>query len=134
MSLVNPLTFMQYIEGDQLNCYTTLLSSTPWFSVIFGHSDPLVYGAQARPMCAEPDCCVGHAVETPSAGGTVPAALPSSRWAAHGACDATLRERGGRRVPPCGETARQVVGVGLRGGPQLRGGRGGRLTWRNRGW
>ena len=23
MSLVNPLAFMQYIEGDQLNCYTT---------------------------------------------------------------------------------------------------------------
>ena len=111
-----------------------LLSSTPWFFVIFGQSDPFVHGGQARHTRAEPDCCAGQAAETPGEGGTVAAALPSGRRAAHGAFDATLRERCGRRVHPCGETARQVVGVGRRGGPQIRGWRGGRRTWRNRGW
>ena len=106
-----------------------LLSSTPWLSGIFGQSDPCVHGAyrsvcmhggQARHTRAEPDCCAGQAADTPGEGGTVVAALPSGRRAAHVALDATLRERGGRRVHPCGDTARQGVVVGLRGGPQLR--------------
>src|SRR5918999_3157148 len=40
--------------------------------------------------------------------------LPSGRWAAHAARDAPLRERCGRRVPPCGETTQQ--GAGEEGG------------------
>ena len=62
------------------------------------------------------------------------AALPSGGWAAHGARDAPLRERCGRRLPPCGETERPGVGVDRRGGPQIWGWRGGKRTWRNRWW
>src|SRR5216683_3042503 len=95
-----------------------LLSSTPWFSGIFGQSDSCVYGAyrsvcvhgsQARHTLTEPRFWADQAAETPGAGGTVAAALPSGRRAPRVALDATLRERWGRRVYPYEDTARQGV-------------------------
>ena len=102
-----------------------LRSSTPWFFVLFGHSDPLVHGAQARHTRAEPDGCVGQAAETPGAGGTVAAALPSGRRAAHGAFDRRCRSTVADACIPAGrwhDTLTWACAEGRRAGAGEEGG------------